>query len=487
MPRLLPSEPFKIVYRRFVQRILESGLLVMAVALGVGAAAAGFSLVSYTGEYNREVLSSPAYREILISTRGASEDMATPVAEKALSETTALTHADLEVRSILPAVAYAYIADRSRMRFPDENFLSGGFPGLPGGVEGAPEGVAGPGMESQDSSASPGSPGEGVSAGGEAVPSAGGGPEARFSELRDQILQAREDGDVIFPEMEELAGWEVTPEFFQAWNLQASRGSLFTEADMASRSSVMVLGAGTARLLSGDGDPGSLVGRKVSSFEGLTTIIGVLSPLGNDYDGQYFVPARDLAAAAGSQGGLRFGGMNRQLRFAVTDPGDLVQTSLLLQEWFESRYGSGQVVVTNPRAEAEQLMARNRGIGILILFLSLAGLFIASVNVSHILLGRALRMRRNIGILKALGSSRRGIIQLFSAEALMITLGGALVGTLLAIPLSRGMTEALEMGSGSVLYLVLGILLSWMLTLFFSVVPALKGAKVEAAEAMRRI
>jgi putative ABC transport system permease protein len=179
--------------------------------------------------------------------------------------------------------------------------------------------------------------------------------------------------------------------------------------------------------------------------------------------------------------------MNRQLRFTVTDPGDLGPVSLLLQDWFEEQYGSGQVVVTNPRAEAEQLMDRNSGISYLILFLSLAGLFIASVNVSHILLGRALRMRRNIGILKALGSSRRGIVDLFTAEAVMITLGGALLGILLALPLSRIMTEALEIGSGSILYLILGILLSWILTFAFSVVPALQGARIEAAEAMRRI
>ena len=485
MPRLLPSEPFKIVYRRFVQRVLESGLLVMAVALGVGAAAAGFSLVSYTRDYNSEVLASPAYREILVSTRGESEDMETPVAEKALNESTVLTHADLEVRSILPAVAYAYIADRSRMRFPDEQFLSGegftGFPGPPGG--GVPE-----------ASAADNAAGSGDTAGQEAregingeTQEAGGDPEARFAEMREQLLKAREDSSVIFPEVDELAGWEVTADFFQAWDIQARWGSLFTEDDMISRNSVMVLGAETARILVGDGDPGTLVGRKVSSFEGLTTIIGVLSPLGNDYDDQYFTPARDLAAAAGSQGGVRFGGMNRQLRFTVTDPADLGPVSLLLQDWFEDQYGSGQVVVTNPRAEAEQLMDRNSGISYLILFLSLAGLFIASVNVSHILLGRALRMRRNIGILKALGSSRRGIVELFTAEAVMITLGGALLGTLLALPLSRVMTEALEIGSGSILYLILGILLSWILTFAFSVVPALQGAKIEAAEAMRRV
>lgn len=177
--------------------------------------------------------------------------------------------------------------------------------------------------------------------------------------------------------------------------------------------------------------------------------------------------------------------MDSQLRFTVSDPTELDETSRLLSEWFGSQFGQGQIVVSNPRAEAERLIARNTGIGLLILFLSLAGLFIASVNVSHILMGRALRMRKHIGILKALGASRRKILHLFVAEALAVTLGGAALGALLAVPLSSAMQEALDLGTGSPVYLFLGVLISWILTLVFSLVPAWQGSRIEAAEAMR--
>ena len=42
------SEAGKVVSRRFASRIVESGLLILAVALGVGAASSGFSLLANT-------------------------------------------------------------------------------------------------------------------------------------------------------------------------------------------------------------------------------------------------------------------------------------------------------------------------------------------------------------------------------------------------------------------------------------------------------
>ena len=450
------SEPGKVIFRRFTHRPLESGLLILAAALGVGAASAGLALLAHTWEYGREVLASPAYREIVVSTHGEADDMITPIVEKPLRETTALTQADLAARDIVPDVTYAYLAENERLNFPA---MLERFPPPPS-PEDAPSEEASP---------------------------EGDNPDGRFSRLNEALETAAQGGeDIINPEIESLSGWEVTPEFFLAWEMQPAVGSLFTDEDLLGTDSIVILGADAAELLTEE-EGSSLLGKKLITFSGLTTIIGILEPRGDSYDGQFFVPAKNRAAAAGSRGGFRRAGLNSQLRFALSDPAKLENASDLLLDWFDRRFGQGQVVVTNPRAEAERLIARNTGIGFLILFLSLAGLFIASVNVSHILMGRALRMRRHIGILKALGASQRRILNLFAAEALVITLGGAFLGSLLALPLSAAMKDALDIGGGSPIFLILGILISWILTLMFSLVPAWQGSRIEAAEAMRSV
>ncbi|MCD6397052.1 MAG: FtsX-like permease family protein, partial [Spirochaetaceae bacterium] len=177
--------------------------------------------------------------------------------------------------------------------------------------------------------------------------------------------------------------------------------------------------------------------------------------------------------------------MNRQLRFAVTNPSDLDSAAILLKEWFEKAYGEGQIAVSNPREEAAKLVARNRGISMLILFLSMAGLFIASVNVSNILMSRSLRMKKHVGILKALGASKATILKLFTGEAIFITITGSLVGMGLAFPLTRAMEGSLDLGKGSFWNILAGVGLSSILTLIFSIVPAWQNSGVNAAEAMR--
>jgi ABC-type antimicrobial peptide transport system permease subunit len=115
----------------------------------------------------------------------------------------------------------------------------------------------------------------------------------------------------------------------------------------------------------------------------------------------------------------------------------------------------------------------------------LAGLFIASVNVSNILMSRSIRMKKHVGILKALGGSKKSILMLFVKEALVITITGSILGTLLAIPLSITMEKSLGLGEVSWIYIIAGVCLSSVLTLMFSVFPAKQSMNIEASEAMR--
>ena len=439
----MPNEPGKIIQRRFFSRFLESGLLVLAVALGIGAASSGLSLLMYTRDYGKTMLSLPAYREIIVSTHDKAEDMETPVMEKPVQENTVLTASDLEAAELVPSVAYAYVSNESRLRFFNLNMLNQRPPEDDGFAD-------------------------------------------RMAAMEESIKSAEEDPSIIIPDFDEIKGHEVTPRFFDAWEAETAYGSLFAESDLLGTQQLVVLGWDTAQLLLDEGDdPESLLGKKLLSFDQLYTIVGILEPSGQAYDGEYFSPYLDAAARAGSTGGFRMRGMDTQLRFAVTDPGDLDAAADQLREWFGTQFGEDQIVISNPRAEAERLVARNTGISVLILFLSLAGLFIAAVNVSNILMSRALRMRKNVGILKALGASRKNILSLFSGEALIITAGGAVLGILIAIPLSNAMQNALDLGNTSWGYILIGVALSWVLTMIFSVFPAQQTSKIEAAQAIK--
>ena len=447
------DEPFKIIIRRFMNPILESGLLIVAVALGIGAASAGMALLANTVRSSQLMLESPAYQEIIVSTVSDADDMEEPVSLKPVQETAILTSADLAAGEIAPSVVNSYVKNNTRMRFLNEESIVQD--------EARRQTMAENGMNDDT-------------------------PPEEENALRnaslDDLEQMALDEDILIVDLDETEGYEVTPGFFEASDLKASAGSLFTEDDMTGRSSLVVLGSELAELFTPAGeDTSNLLGKTLLTRDALVTIIGILEPGGGNNDGVFFSPYQ---SDQGLQDFRRMF-MNTQLRFTVDDPANLDDTALQLQNWFDSQYGEQQIVISNPRSEALQLIARNTGIGLLIMFLSLAGLFIASVNVSNILMSRAMRMKKHVGILMALGASRRRVMELFGMEALGITLIGALFGTLLSIPLGEYMQSSLGITGGSEVFTLLGVLISAVLTLAFGLLPALQYSKIDPAIAMR--
>jgi putative ABC transport system permease protein len=59
---------------------------------------------------------------------------------------------------------------------------------------------------------------------------------------------------------------------------------------------------------------------------------------------------------------------------------------------------------------------------------------IACVNVAHLQLVRSMERQREIAIRKALGSSRRQVMQPVILESLLVSLIGGMAGVLLAFP-----------------------------------------------------
>ena len=120
----MQNEPFKIIQRRFINRFLESGLLIIAVALGIGAASAGMALLANTIRSSNLMLDSPGYQEIVVSTAGDADDMAEPVSLKPVQETAILTSADLAAGEIAPSVVNSYVKNNTRMRFINEESIT---------------------------------------------------------------------------------------------------------------------------------------------------------------------------------------------------------------------------------------------------------------------------------------------------------------------------------------------------------------------------
>jgi hypothetical protein len=470
----MASESAKIIYRRFMGRVLESGLLIIAVALGVGAASAGFSLLANANAVGQKTLQTVTYRELVVSTRTSADEMSVPAAKKTAGAEAVLTSADLDAAQLAPDVRYSYVRNDTELHFINENNNNNWGPPPATGAAQANASAAQANAGNAQTKAS----------GAKAAAPNGQGWQGPQQMSADDIAKAKAEADiVVVSDMDDIRGFVVTGQFFDAWGMKAAHGSLFSDSDSKAGTNSLVLGAEAAKQIVGNGkDPTSLVGKKILAREGYETVVGILAPTGQaNYDASIFAPYK-LVGAGGDTHRAQF---NTQLRFTVSDPSKLSQTEELLSGWFSSRFGENQIVISNPRGEAQRIIARNQGIGLLILFLSASGLFIALVNVSHILMSRGLRMRKGVGIMMALGASRSSVLSLFATEACAISAVGAFLGALFAFPLSASMQSALGLTGGSWLYVALGVLISWALTLVFSVVPAWQNSRIVPAEAMR--
>jgi len=541
------SESGKVLSRRFTGRIVESGLLILAVALGVGAASSGFSLLGNTIQAGNDMLSSVEYRELVVSTRSSAEEMTVPVIKKPASTNVVITASDLDAAELAPAVAFAYVQNRDNLEFlnagtlaeeesrraemeatfaaartaagqtaaaatgntgttataaaaatgsaaqatvtADGAAMAGMEFGPPGSMppEGMPDGALVPGdpVALEASAATAVAAGSGSTAAAAAAATQAGGRGFQRVTAED-LAKAKEQADIVVVEdIERLNGFRVTSQFFDAWKMEAAYGSLLTDNDASSTTTIVLLGSEVAERIAGDSlNVADLVGKKLLVRQGYVQVAGVLAPTGeSEYDDSFFSAYRTLAT--GSGGMLRMMSFNTQLRFTVSDVSKLEETEDILAGWFESKFGDGQVTISNPRSEAQKLIDRNKGISLLILFLSISGLFIALVNVSHILMSRGLRMKRSVGVMMALGASRQSVLKLFALEATAVSAAGSVLGGLFAIPISGSMQSALGLTDGSWIFVVLGVLVSWVLTMAFSVAPAYQNSRIVPADAMR--
>ena len=486
-------EDLRMSVRSVIGRPAESLLLSLGVALAVGATAAGIALAGRTSEQSRELLSSTRYREIVVAAREDADEMDLPAQVQTSTELTVLTAADLEARTVTQAIQYAYLANRTGFRFGESGFGRGQGANQNQGNQNQGNQAQGNQAQGQRPQAQTqgaqrqgqparGQPAQGQQAQGQQAQAQGqaqGQPaDAQSSASPAWEPVAAPEGPQ--PQLEFVEGLEVSPEFFAAWNLvAASGGSLFTTTDMDRGEPLLVLGSDLGATLFEDGES---VGRQVLARNQLYRIIGVLEPSGTEMDELAFAPAR--IAGSQFQGG-RGSALRTNLRFTVDDPAQLDEARAQLVNWFDSSYGTSAVAISIPRDEAQATTDRNGRLATVILLLSLSALLIATVNVTNIFFSRAVRKRRTVGILKAVGASIRQVFTVFFLEALVIGAVGAGVGFGLSALLSRLMEQTIGFGALQIGLIVVGVLASWAIVAVFNVVPASTAARTPAAEAIR--
>jgi putative ABC transport system permease protein len=113
-------------------------------------------------------------------------------------------------------------------------------------------------------------------------------------------------------------------------------------------------------------------------------------------------------------------------------------------------------------------------------------LLVSGIGIMNIMLATVSSRIREIGIRKALGATNREIRFQFLSEAILISVGGGLIGVVvgLALPFSvRFLTEYRIPISG--LSAIVAIVVSSLVGILFGTVPATRAARLDPVESLR--
>ena len=173
--------------------------------------------------------------------------------------------------------------------------------------------------------------------------------------------------------------------------------------------------------------------------------------------------------------------------FSVADPSMIEPVTEQIRKVIQSRHRAESVYsVTNLTQLVALADKTANALTMVLLAVAAVVLLVSGIGIMNIMLATVSSRIREIGIRKAMGATNREIRFQFLSEAVVISVGGGLLGVVigLALPYSiRFLTEYRVPVSG--LSAIVAIVVSSLVGILFGTVPAARAAKLDPVESLR--
>lgn len=274
------------------------------------------------------------------------------------------------------------------------------------------------------------------------------------------------------------------PEYSRVRNLVVLSGRFFDEQDEQSHNKVGLITERMADELYGS--PENATG-KIIKLSGLPfTIVGTFRERVNTF-GESEVTTNTLVIPYSVSRYFMETPTVKLIYFSVADSSMVEPVTDEVRKVIQSRHRAESVYnVTNLTQLVKVAEKAADALTLMLLGVALIVLLVSGIGIMNIMLATVSARIREIGIRKALGATRREIQFQFLSEAILISLGGGLVGVIigLAIPYSvRFLTEYRIPISG--LSAIVAIVVSSLVGVLFGTVPATRAAKLDPVESLR--
>ena len=282
----------------------------------------------------------------------------------------------------------------------------------------------------------------------------------------------------------------TTPEFPLVRNFNlAAGGKFFTDNDLTRSNQVVVLGPELAKRLFEQQNP---IGKKVRIKSVSFQVIGVMQPKGSlmesNQDEAAFIPLTTMVNRLVGQTSP-YGIEVSVIAFSAKDKDSVRAAQFQVSNLLRLRHKITDTDDFIIHSQKKFLQTSNLvATALTITLAAIAGisLLVAGISIINIMLMSVKARTSEIGLRKAVGACQRDILIQFLIEAVILSVAGGLIGTIIGASgvLLIGAVTPLNT-SVSAIAVTLAVGVSGGIGLFFGVVPARQAAKLDPIVALR--